>query len=357
MDREFYTERDLRRMIADFEVYLKRAEKISPDEELVVEWERNGDEGLRTHRLTVRKIPPRASWRGLPIPTRMAAWFARRLGVVRQFFSVTLQDITAEEARRRARVDLDALVTSLASAIDIRDPLTSGHVERVTAYASRLGRHAAGLGLLAPSDLETLYYASILHDIGKIGVPDAILNKPGPLTPHEFETMKRHTHYGLQMLTRFAEGALRKYAVGILHHERMDGAGYPYGLRGEEIPVIARIIAVADVWDALTSDRPYRPRFSREEALELLGRMRGGHLDGRLVDIFLDRELYAQEMATRGFDWMAALPEIAAVVEPPRAPEPEASTLWYIRALDARRAGPRMVGGGAPEDEARTVRS
>lgn len=345
MDQEFYSERDMRRLIPDFEVYLKRAEKIGPDEELVVEWEQRAGEEFRMQRLTVRKIPPRTRWRGLPAPTRLAAWFASRLGFVRQFFSVTLQDITAEAARLRAKVDLEALVTSLASAIDIRDPLTSGHVERVTAYASRLGQHAAAFGLLAPSDLETLYYASILHDIGKIGVPDGILNKPGPLTPHEFEIMKRHTHYGLQMLTRFAGGALRRYAVGVLHHERMNGTGYPYGLRGEEIPAIARIIAVADVWDALTSDRPYRPSFSREKALELLGQMRGSHLDGRLVDIFFDRGLYAQANATQEFAWLDALPEIASVVEAPRATGAPTSPLWYVQASDVRRTGPQMDGG------------
>lgn len=330
-DPKWKTEADLRKLIPEIEAYLRHAEHMGDEEELVAERQSRHQGRVQIEQLLIRKIPPSIRWFGFPIKTRLSAWIARRLKFVRQFYTVSVADVTEDRKRDRRRVDLDALVTSLANAIEIRDHLTAGHIERVSAYAQRLGQQSVSFGWLPESDLETLYYASILHDVGKIGVPDAILNKPGPLTSEEFDWMKRHTHYGLQMLTRYGDGILSSYAAGVLHHERMDGKGYPYGLKGDQIPMVARVIAVADVWDALTSDRPYRRRFPVNRALGILRECREDHLDPRLVDIFIDKELYVKVDDGRQADWPEGLPEVAAVLETPGPlAEPIPST-WYVR--------------------------
>lgn len=171
----------------------------------------------------------------------------------------------------------------LANALEAKDAYTRGHSSRVAGMARQL---ALGAGL-SRSAAETVARAGLLHDLGKIGVPESILTKSGALTADEWQIMRRHPVTSAQIvapLEFFDQGAI----ILRHHHERYDGSGYPDGLRGELIPFGARIVAVADVYDALTSDRPYRPRLSHAEAIRHLVEARGRTLDGRLVALFLD---------------------------------------------------------------------
>ena len=171
----------------------------------------------------------------------------------------------------------------LANALDAKDAYTCGHSIRVARVARQM---ALQLGL--PHEAaETVSQAALLHDLGKIGVPESILRKPGPLTTEEWEIMRRHPVTGAQIvapLEFFDEGAV----IVRHHHERLDGSGYPDGLIGDRIPRGARIVAVADVYDALTSGRPYRPSFSHAAAIRALHDESGRTLDGQLVGLLVD---------------------------------------------------------------------
>ena len=164
-------------------------------------------------------------------------------------------------------------VTAFADAVERRDPYTGGHLHRVVAYSLVLGQE---LGL-PDEELETLRLGATLHDIGKIGVPDVVLLKPGPLEPGEAETMRGHTVAGAAIVSRIAS---LKTLVPIVrsHHERIDGKGYPDGLTGERIPLLARIVAVADTFDAMTTSRPYRRALVSEAAANEIRRVSGTHL-------------------------------------------------------------------------------
>jgi HD-GYP domain-containing protein (c-di-GMP phosphodiesterase class II) len=191
----------------------------------------------------------------------------------------------AEDVRRLYRQLQRAISQSLvglANALEAKDSYTRGHSERVGA----LGRHL-GLALgLSSEEADTVAQSGLLHDIGKIGVPEAVLRKRGPLDPEEWDIMKRHPLTGAQIVAPF-----EFFAAGALiirhHHERLDGSGYPDGLVGDAIPIGARIIAVADVWDALTSDRPYRAALPPGKAEAYLREQAGVTLDARAVDAFL----------------------------------------------------------------------
>lgn len=174
-------------------------------------------------------------------------------------------------------------IETLAMAIDAKDQITHGHIRRVQTYAVGLARR---LGVRDESLIEALEAAALLHDIGKIGVPEYILNKPGRLTPTEFEQMKLHASIGGDLVATIH---FRDLVAPIVrhHHESWDGSGYPDGLVGTEIPVGARILAVVDCFDALTSDRPYRPRLADTEALAILIERRGSMYDPLVVDTFL----------------------------------------------------------------------
>ncbi|MBM3316298.1 MAG: HD domain-containing protein [Candidatus Eisenbacteria bacterium] len=170
-------------------------------------------------------------------------------------------------------------VRALVSAIEAKDPHTSGHSARVHLLAMLLGKE---LGLPG-TEMEALQWASILHDVGKIGMPEAILHKEGPLTREEYEIIKTHPPRGYQVLHHIRPLQEASQSV-LLHHERYGGGGYPLGLAGEGIPRAARIIAVADTFDALTSMRPYRPPRSEDEAFAEIARVRGAQLDPLVVD-------------------------------------------------------------------------
>ena len=184
--------------------------------------------------------------------------------------------------RQMQRSVLQSLL-GLANALEAKDEYTRGHSERVAGLAQRLAL-AAGLGI---AEAKTIAEAGLLHDLGKIGVPEHILRKQGPLTDEEWIAMRRHPLTGAQIvapLEFFADAAL----IVRHHHERHDGSGYPDGLKGDGIPVGARIVAIADVYDALTSERPYRRKLARAEAVQIMRDDAGLTLEPRLTELFLD---------------------------------------------------------------------
>ena len=168
-----------------------------------------------------------------------------------------------------------------ARALELRDHETQGHTERVTRLAVSLAR---AVGIQEP-ELTHIRRGALLHDIGKIGIPDSILFKPGPLNESEIAVMQRHTIYGRDLLARIPFLMLA-LDIPYLHHEKWDGSGYPLGLSGEQIPLPARIFAIVDVWDALISTRPYRPAWSKQDALGYIQKHTGSHFDPELVPIF-----------------------------------------------------------------------
>jgi putative two-component system response regulator len=201
-------------------------------------------------------------------------------------------------ARERSVEELQSsrqeVVERLAQAIETHDDETC-RVDRMTRVASYLASH---LGL-DDEQILLLRAAAPLHDVGKIAVPSEILCKPGPLTPEERAEMQRHAKAGHRILTGSDSELLRMAArIALTHHEWFDGNGYPRGLAGEEIPIEGRIVAVADAFDALLSERPYRPAMSVEEAVAVIREERGSHFDPEVVDILLERLEYA--LALRG---------------------------------------------------------
>jgi putative two-component system response regulator len=177
----------------------------------------------------------------------------------------------------------ELVVFSMARWVEFKDPYTEGHLRRIAGYSEQT---AAALGLSA-DQARVVRHAGVLHDIGKIGVREELLRKPGRLTPEEQSELRRHAEYGAEIVApmRFAGDVA---PIILSHHEHWDGAGYPFGLRGEQIPLGARIIAVVDAFDAMTSDRPYRKSLGREEAVRRLRAGSGTQWDPRVVTAFLD---------------------------------------------------------------------
>jgi diguanylate cyclase (GGDEF)-like protein/putative nucleotidyltransferase with HDIG domain len=195
-------------------------------------------------------------------------------------------EVAAILAERRSVADREsevalATILILAEAVDIRDTGTARHCHSVARFASAMAEEMG----LPPAAVERLRLAGMLHDVGKIGVPDAILRKPGRLTPEEWEEMKRHPEIGARILSTTAFEDIRGWILA--HHERVDGKGYPKGLPPEEIPMEARILAVADAFEAMTADRPYRASIGAEAARKELRRHAGTQFDSEVVDAFL----------------------------------------------------------------------
>ncbi len=174
-------------------------------------------------------------------------------------------------------------ITALARAVDAKSSWTAGHTERVTALAVELGRR---LGLQGDR-LENLRRGALLHDIGKIGVPVSILDKPCALTNEEYHVVKTHSAIGARILEPISAYSIITPIV-LQHHERYDGKGYPGGLQGEDITLEARILAVADVFDAIISDRPYRPGMEWKKGVDIIRQESGRQFDPRVVEIFLE---------------------------------------------------------------------
>jgi len=174
-------------------------------------------------------------------------------------------------------------IETLAMAIDAKDQITHGHIRRVQIFAVGL---AKAMGVNESAQIKAVEAAALLHDMGKLAVPEYILNKPGPLTPGEFEKMKLHASVGADILSAI-DFPYPVVPIVRHHHENWDGSGYPDGLRGSDIPIGARILSVVDCFDALTSDRPYRPRLSDTDALKILTDRRGAMYDPLVVDTFV----------------------------------------------------------------------
>ena len=173
----------------------------------------------------------------------------------------------------------------LARAAEFRDDETGQHLQRMSRYCQLIARRIG----LDEATCELLRIASPMHDVGKLGIPDRILLKPGRLTPDEFTIMKGHAEIGYRILVGSDAVPLKMAAtIAHTHHEKWDGNGYPRGLKGEDIPLHGRIAAIADVFDALTSARPYKPAWSLEDALQLMRTNRGTHFDPTLVDVFFE---------------------------------------------------------------------
>ncbi len=207
--------------------------------------------------------------------------------LIKPFDAEELHARVASLARLKEYTDelesAEAILRSLALTIDARDPYTDGHCERLSRFAVALGR---SLGL-SKDELSALARGGYLHDIGKIGIPDSILLKPTRLTPDEYEFMKQHTLIGDRLCGELRSLRLVRTIVRH-HHEVLDGSGYPDGLRGDQIPLLAQIVGIVDLFDAITSSRPYRTALSREHAFaELRGECVRGRRDPNLVETFI----------------------------------------------------------------------
>jgi len=181
------------------------------------------------------------------------------------------------------RLAYDTTIEGWSHALDLRDRETEGHTQRVKEMTLKLA-HAAGI----PDDqIIQIQRGILLHDIGKLGVPDQILLKPGELTEEEWGIMRRHPVYAYELISpiEFLRPALD---IPYCHHERWDGTGYPRGLKGEQIPLAARLFSVVDVWDALSSDRPYRKKWPKEKVADYIRSLSGTHFDPHAVELFFD---------------------------------------------------------------------
>jgi len=226
----------------------------------------------------------------------------------------------AEVARRTKQISVvqDVTIMAMASLAETRDNETGNHIRRTQHYvrvlALEMRKQPKFAAVMDDATIELLFKSAPLHDIGKVGIPDAILLKPGKLTPEEFEVMKTHTTLGRDAIVA-AEGLLDEpvsfleYAreIAYSHQEKWDGTGYPEGLAGEQIPLSARLMAVADVYDALISRRVYKPPLPHDKAVEIIREGRGKHFDPEVVDSFLPIQEACRAIAERYADSEAAV--------------------------------------------------
>ena len=192
----------------------------------------------------------------------------------------------------------NAILDTMTRLLDRRDDITGGHIERTQRYMDVLLQAMLDHGLFKDEsmtwDMKLVVQSTQLHDIGKIAIKDCILLKPGQLTPEEFEKIKAHTVFGedviIEIEAKTSEHKFLEYAkiFTATHHEKWDGTGYPRGLKGEEIPLLGRLMAIVDVYDALVADRPYKTGFPHSEAVAIISDSRGTHFDPTIVDLFLD---------------------------------------------------------------------
>ena len=218
---------------------------------------------------------------------RVHLWSRTEIGELAQTFNTMSEELErfVEDLKRAAdenRALFMGSIQMLAGAVDEKDPYTRGHSDRVTRYSLLIAKEMN----LPQTFMETLQISAQLHDVGKIGIEDHILKKPGALTEEEFEVMKTHTTKGANILRPVTQ--LAEMLPGIeLHHEALDGRGYPYGLKGDQIPLLARVIAVADTFDALTTNRPYQQAHTPDQALQIIQNLAGKRLDPGAVAALL----------------------------------------------------------------------
>ena len=239
-----------------------------------------------TNPLEVLTESSRALARG-DFSQRVRLWSRTEIGELAETFNTMSDELERyvadlKQAAEENRALFMGSIQMLAGAVDEKDPYTRGHSDRVTRYSMLIGKEME----LGSDFLEILQISAQLHDVGKIGIEDHILKKPGALTAEEFEVMKTHTTRGANILRPVKQ--LAEMLPGIeLHHEALDGRGYPYGLQGEQVPLLARVIAVADTFDALTTNRPYQQAHSPEDALRIVQNLAGKRLDPTAVAALL----------------------------------------------------------------------
>lgn len=235
-------------------------------------------------------------------PPIVLARVATQLNLVRarnllQDQNKNLECLVKDRTLKLAKMQ-DAIIMAMASLAETRDNETGNHIRRTQNYVAALARQLKDMprfsSELTDENIELLYKSAPLHDIGKVGIPDNILLKPGKLTSEEFEVMKLHTNYGRETILSVERylgesNEFLRFAREITysHQEKWDGSGYPENLSGDEIPISARLMAVADVYDALISRRVYKPAFSHEEAIDIMRKGRGTHFDPDILDVFL----------------------------------------------------------------------
>ncbi len=280
-----------------------------------------------TNPLSVLTQSSRALARG-DFSQRVRLWSRTEIGELADTFNTMSDELERfiEDLKRAAEENRALFMGSiqmLAGAVDEKDPYTRGHSDRVTRYAMLIAKEMK----LDSEFLDILQISAQLHDVGKIGIEDHILKKPGALTEEEFEVMKTHTTKGANILRPVTQ--LAEMLPGIeLHHEALDGRGYPYGLTGDQIPLLARVIAVADTFDALTTNRPYQQAHTTDQALQIIRNLAGKRLDPTAVDALL--AVYARgEIRIQRFtikrpiaaSAAAATPAAPALALPPTTPE------------------------------------
>lgn len=221
-----------------------------------------------------------------PMPEDDEAWM-EFLETLANQTAIAIDNAILVQKLERTNLELtqayDATIEGWAYALDLRDQETEGHSQRVTEMTLRIAQKMG----VKEENFVHIRRGALLHDIGKMGIPDNILLKPGPLSPEEWEIMKKHPLYAYQMLSRI-EYLRPALDIPYAHHEKWDGNGYPRGLKGEEIPLSARIFAVVDVFDALTSDRPYRKAWTKDKAIAYIHQESGKHFDPDVVKVFLE---------------------------------------------------------------------
>ena len=269
-----------------------------------------------TNPLEVLTQSSRAIARG-DFSQRVHLWSRTEIGELAETFNSMSQELEhfVEDLKRAAdenRALFMGSIQMLAGAVDEKDPYTRGHSDRVTRYSLLLAHE---MDLPTPF-MEILQISAQLHDVGKIGIEDHILKKPGALTAEEFEVMKTHTTRGANLLRPVTQ--LAEMLPGIeLHHESLDGRGYPYGLQGDQIPLLARVIAVADTFDALTTTRPYQNAHTPEQALQIVQNLAGKRLDpvvvAALLAVYARGEIKLQRFTIRRPIAAAAAPAVATV--------------------------------------------
>jgi len=290
-----------------------------------------------TNPLEVLTQSSRALARG-DFSQRVRLWSRTEIGELAQTFNTMSEELErfVEDLKRAAEENRALFMGSiqmLAGAVDEKDPYTRGHSDRVTRYSLMIAKEMN----LPEAFLETLQISAQLHDVGKIGIEDHILKKPGALTEEEFEVMKTHTTKGANILRPVTQ--LAEMLPGIeLHHEALDGRGYPYGLKGDQIPLLARVIAVADTFDALTTTRPYQRAHTPEETLTIIRNLAGKRLDpdcvAALLAVYARGEIRIQRFTIkRPIVAPAATPVIveAAPAAPPATMAVETAALERTR--------------------------
>ncbi|MDR0859346.1 MAG: response regulator [Oscillospiraceae bacterium] len=233
---------------------------------------------------------------GLHLTVERQKRLLEKQGAELKMFNDDLQSVVETKTKNVIQLQ-NAILQTVADLVESRDGETGNHVERTQRWLEMMIEAVEELGLYSNEtstwDKELVLQSSQLHDVGKISIPDYILQKPAKLTDEEFDEMKNHTTFGVEIIEKMGKSMdnniFLNYAktMAATHQEKWDGSGYPQGLSGEKIPLLGRLMAIADVYDALTSARPYKEAYSHEKAVEIIAEGRNSHFDPNLVDIFL----------------------------------------------------------------------